>query len=255
MATGDIHNHNGTICRAEKGRCPFDEEGHSKDIDSYVAHHVEESGVDGDQIRAMIDDGTPPGDAVEVAKLGLSVSGSTTSKDSAQVEVPRWKRGMVEDALENGDYSKLHTRKTIEKLSTEEWEALTSEQEAKVNDSVAELQAAERESGYSRTDPSELDFNEFAAGATFDDLKTRIRNLKKNSDEEPGSHYKSMLYNDAVARLERLERIVRPGEEASFWKRRNSELATAEKLEEAVYSEREKLKSLQLAAEKRRALS
>lgn len=86
MATGDIHNHNGTVCRAEKGRCPFGDEGHSKDLDSYVEHHVQESGVDGDQVRAMIADGTPPADAVEVAKAGQSSVGTAAQKtpDSLQ---------------------------------------------------------------------------------------------------------------------------------------------------------------------------
>jgi len=74
MSTGDIHNHNGSICTASKRPCPFGEEGHSKDIDSYVDYHVNESGVDGDQVRAMIADGTPPADAVEVAKTGAQAS-------------------------------------------------------------------------------------------------------------------------------------------------------------------------------------
>lgn len=86
MATGDIHNHNGTICKARQGRCPFGEDGHSKDIDSYVEHHVQESGVDGDAVRAMISDGTPPADAVEIAKEGLSATGSPLSKEDEAYE-------------------------------------------------------------------------------------------------------------------------------------------------------------------------
>lgn len=82
MAFGDIHNHNGSICKADKRPCPFGDEGHSKDLESYVDHHVQESGVDGSSVRTMIADGTPPADAVAVAKEGLSADSSTVSRSS-----------------------------------------------------------------------------------------------------------------------------------------------------------------------------
>lgn len=87
MAAGDIHNHNGTICKASKKPCPFGEDGHSKDIEAYIEHHVQESAVDGDSVRAMIADGTPPADAVEVAKAGHSAVANTAS--AAKVD-PHW---------------------------------------------------------------------------------------------------------------------------------------------------------------------
>lgn len=86
MSAGDIHNHNGSICKASKKPCPFGADGHSKDVDSYVDYHVEHSGVDGDQVRAMISDGTPPADAVDVAKAGLTAWGSSLSKDQLEEE-------------------------------------------------------------------------------------------------------------------------------------------------------------------------
>jgi len=72
MAYGDIHNTTGTICKAQREEnCPFSsDEGHSPDVESYVDYHVRHSEVDGDAVRAMIADGTPPRDAVEVAQSG-----------------------------------------------------------------------------------------------------------------------------------------------------------------------------------------
>lgn len=70
MALGDIHNHNGSICKAHKRPCPLGDGGHSKTIEEYVEHNVKESGLDGEAVRSMIADGTPPADAVAVAKGG-----------------------------------------------------------------------------------------------------------------------------------------------------------------------------------------
>lgn len=71
MAYGDIHNHNGTICRARKRPCPFGEDGHSSSVDEYVYHHADETGVDPSAIRRAIADGAKPAEAVELAKDGL----------------------------------------------------------------------------------------------------------------------------------------------------------------------------------------
>lgn len=83
MSKGQIHNTTGTICKAKKRACPLEESGHSNSIEAYVEHHVKESGVNGEEVTAMIADGTPPADAVEVAKLGMSgaVSGSFSKVD------------------------------------------------------------------------------------------------------------------------------------------------------------------------------
>lgn len=70
MAFGDIHNHNGSVCKAQKRPCPLGAEGHSKSIEDFVEHHVEESALDADAVRSMIADGTPPADAIDVAKAG-----------------------------------------------------------------------------------------------------------------------------------------------------------------------------------------
>ena len=70
MAFGDIHNHNGSMCKAKKRPCPLGDEGHSKNIEDFIEHHVEESALDADSVRSMIADGTPPADAIEVAKSG-----------------------------------------------------------------------------------------------------------------------------------------------------------------------------------------
>lgn len=86
MAAGDIHNHNGSICKADKRPCPFGEEGHSKDVDSYVERKVEEHGVDGAEVRAMIADGTPPADAVEVAKSDLSAVSRSVRRTEAELD-------------------------------------------------------------------------------------------------------------------------------------------------------------------------
>lgn len=107
MATGDIHNHNGSICKASKVPCPLGAEGHSKDIDSYVEHHVQESGVDGDAVRTMISDGTPPADAVEVAKNGLSATGSPLSREYEAYE----------DAINEETYGHLRDLQGEEKLA------------------------------------------------------------------------------------------------------------------------------------------
>lgn len=71
MAYGDIHNHNGTICRARKRLCPFGEDSHSSSMDEYVYHHADETGVDPSAIRRAIADGAKPAEAVELAKDGL----------------------------------------------------------------------------------------------------------------------------------------------------------------------------------------
>lgn len=92
MAAGDIHNSTGTICKAKSdASCPLSTDGgHSKDIDSYVEYQVETSGVDGDAVRAMIADGTPPADAVEVAKAGhRSVANSESSAGKGPYWTPR----------------------------------------------------------------------------------------------------------------------------------------------------------------------
>lgn len=82
MALGDIHNHNGSICRAHKRPCPLGDGGHSKTIEEYVEFNVKESGLDGEAVRSMIADGTPPADAVEVAKHGGgSVAQSVSNVD------------------------------------------------------------------------------------------------------------------------------------------------------------------------------
>lgn len=89
MAYGDIHNHNGSICKADKRPCPFGDEGHSKDVDSYVERKVEEHGIDGAEVKAMIADGTPLNDAVQVAREGLravSDSSSLASLTNAEFE-------------------------------------------------------------------------------------------------------------------------------------------------------------------------
>lgn len=255
MAYGDIHNNSGTICRARKTACPLGEDGHSKDTDSFVAYHIENSGVDGDQVKGMIADGTPPGDAVAVAKMGLSASGSTASNAESETEVPRWKRGMIEDVFEHGNYEKFRSDKNIQKLTTDEWKTLAAEQEAKVNAATAELNAAEEASGYGRNDPGELDFNEFAAGGTFDTLKTRIDNLKKVHEAEPLSEYKRMVYEEAVSRLGRLEKVVKPGEEESFWRKRNAEFQKADAIDDRRSIEQERLDFLKITAERSEALN
>lgn len=71
MAYGDIHNHNGTICRARKRQCPFGDGGHSTSVDEYVYHHADETGVDPSAIKRAIADGAKPAEAVELAKEGL----------------------------------------------------------------------------------------------------------------------------------------------------------------------------------------
>lgn len=129
MATGDIHNHNGTICRAEKIRCPFGDEGHSKDIDSYVEHHVQESGVNGEAVRDMISDGTPPADAVEVAKGGYGALGSVQQEVDALKESPegvnrfRAYRDQWNDAWAKA-YQRHYGQTTEEHLSKESRAAL-----------------------------------------------------------------------------------------------------------------------------------
>lgn len=80
MSKGQIHNTTGTICKAKKRACPLDDSGHSSSIEAYVEHHVKESGINGEEVTAMIADGTPPADAVEVAKLGVGTVNKTFSK-------------------------------------------------------------------------------------------------------------------------------------------------------------------------------
>lgn len=80
MSKGQIHNTTGTICKAKERACPLEESGHSNSIEAYVEHHVKESGINGDEVTAMIADGTPPADAVEVAKLGGGTVSKTFSK-------------------------------------------------------------------------------------------------------------------------------------------------------------------------------
>lgn len=85
MAFGDIHNHNGSVCKARKRPCPLGAEGHSKTVEEYVEHNVQESGLDGTAVKAMIADGTPPADAIAVAKGGGgSVAASLTYVDLSE---------------------------------------------------------------------------------------------------------------------------------------------------------------------------
>lgn len=88
MARGDIHNSTGTICKAQSdATCPLSTDGgHSKDLESYVEYQVENKGVDGGAIRAMIVDGTPPADAVEVAMSGLSSTGPSLSREDEAID-------------------------------------------------------------------------------------------------------------------------------------------------------------------------
>lgn len=69
MALGDIHNHNGSICKATKRPCPFGEEGHSKDTEAFVAYHEKISGVNGEKVRELLAEGVSPADAVYVARM------------------------------------------------------------------------------------------------------------------------------------------------------------------------------------------
>jgi len=69
---GDIHNATGTVCKAKiEANCPYSsDEGHAADVNEYVEYHVAHSGVDGEAIHSMIAAGTPPRDAIDVAKNG-----------------------------------------------------------------------------------------------------------------------------------------------------------------------------------------
>lgn len=71
MAYGDIHNHNGTICRARKRRCPLEDGGHSSSVEEYVYHSADEIGVDPTVIQGAIADGASAAEAVKLAKEGL----------------------------------------------------------------------------------------------------------------------------------------------------------------------------------------
>ena len=87
MAKGDIHNATGTVCKADKIACPI-QGGHSDNIESYVAHHVEESGVDESRVKELIADGLPPADAVYVAKQKISETGNAVSREAEVVVKP-----------------------------------------------------------------------------------------------------------------------------------------------------------------------
>lgn len=89
MSAGDIHNHNGSICKATKKPCPFGAEGHSKDVDSFVEYQARANGVDGEKLRSLISDGVPLSDSVEIVKSGLTAGGESLQKvNNALVATP-----------------------------------------------------------------------------------------------------------------------------------------------------------------------
>lgn len=93
MALGDIHNHNGSICKAHKRPCPLGDGGHSKTIEEYVEHNVKESGLDGEAVRSMIADGTPPADAVAVVKGG----GGSVANSLSYVDLTEQQRELEDE--------------------------------------------------------------------------------------------------------------------------------------------------------------
>ena len=60
MAYGDIHNHNGTICRAKKRDCPLGDGGHSSSVEDYIYHSAAALRVDPSTIKNAIADGAKP---------------------------------------------------------------------------------------------------------------------------------------------------------------------------------------------------
>lgn len=73
MAHGDIHNLTGTICKAKTDEsCPI-QGGHSKDMEGFIAAVSQREDIDGDRVKALIEDGTPAGDAVAIVRDGIDV--------------------------------------------------------------------------------------------------------------------------------------------------------------------------------------
>jgi hypothetical protein len=158
-------------------------------------------------------------------------------------------KAFAERILKDQDYERVPHAKTVARLSTGQWQTLADEQDAKKKAAVTAYLEAQRKTGYSMNEEGTLDFSALEVAKDLGSMREHVEKRKADA-EKSTSPYVRNSYEGYKQIFERLEKIVKPGEEQAYIDKRRAEHNAVTELEEAANREQQKLNLLNSITEK-----